>query len=94
MKGRKRPKQPKKGIQGGKNSEIRPKTRFLAGFGLTFDWRMETQGKEYKRLKTEDVRKVAGFENKTEEELQAIILSLEKLSLIVLQKFAVQKAPS
>lgn len=55
---------------------------------------MDNEGKEYKRLTVEHVRKVEGFENKTEEEIQAIILTLEKLSVLVIQKFAIRKPPS
>jgi hypothetical protein len=48
---------------------------------------MGTQGKEYQRLTVEDVRKFAGFERRTDEEIRQIIIAVEKLSLLIYKKF-------
>ncbi len=48
---------------------------------------MGTQGKEFQRLTVEDVRKFAGFERRTDEEIRQIIITVEKLSLLIYKKF-------
>lgn len=43
-------------------------------------------GKDYQRLTAQDVRSVRGFENKTDEEVAKIILSLERFAQLIYQK--------
>lgn len=47
---------------------------------------MDMQGKDSQRLTAEDVRRIKGFETKTDEEVGMIILSLEKLALLIHKK--------
>jgi hypothetical protein len=53
---------------------------------------MNARGKEYQRLTVEDVRKFAGFERRTDEEIKQIIIAVEKLSLLIFKKFNKTKA--
>lgn len=48
---------------------------------------------EYKRLTARDVRKVMGFENKTDKEVETIILALERLATLIYKRFTKQKPP-
>ena len=48
---------------------------------------MDRKGKEFQRLTAEDIRKCKGFERRTDEEVKEIILTLEKLSLLIYKKF-------
>jgi hypothetical protein len=47
---------------------------------------MEGHEEEFKRLSVEDVRKFPGFEGRTEEEIKAIILEIEKLSVLIYKR--------
>jgi hypothetical protein len=53
---------------------------------------MGREGKEYQRLTVEEVRKLAGFEHRTDEEIGQIIATLEKLSMLIYKKFTKTKA--
>jgi hypothetical protein len=48
---------------------------------------MSTRGREYQRLTVEDVRKFAGFERRTDEEIKQIIIAVEKISVLIYKKF-------
>lgn len=54
---------------------------------------MSKEAIEFKRLTARDVRKVVGFENKTDKEVQTIILALEKLATLIYRKFTKHKPP-
>jgi hypothetical protein len=53
---------------------------------------MGREGKEHQRLTVEEVRKLAGFEHRTDEEIGQIITTLEKLSMLIYKKFTKTKA--
>lgn len=56
--------------------------------GLIFDERrMGREGKEHQRLTVEDVRRFAGFERRSDEEIRQIIIAVEKLSILIFKKF-------
>jgi hypothetical protein len=54
---------------------------------------MEQDETGYKRLTAKDVRKALGFEKKTDQEVQTIILALEKLAALLYRRFTKQKPP-
>lgn len=53
---------------------------------------METQGRGFKRLTIEDVRKFKGFERRTDEEIRQIILAVEKISNLIYKKLTKTKS--
>jgi hypothetical protein len=51
------------------------------------------EGKEFKRLTIEDVRKSGGFEQRSYKEIQQIIIALEKIALLIVKKFTKSRPP-
>jgi hypothetical protein len=51
------------------------------------------EGKEFKRLTVQDVRRFNGFEHRTDGEIKQIILAVERLALLIIRKFNKRKPP-
>jgi hypothetical protein len=54
---------------------------------------VQMEGKEFKRLTIEDVRKSGGFEHRSDAEIRQIIIAVEKIALLIIKKFNKQKPP-
>ncbi len=54
---------------------------------------VQMEGKEFKRLTIEDVRKLGRFEQRSDKEIQQIIIAVEKIALLIVKKFTKSRPP-